>query len=160
MAGNPVFTGTGAETWDRKIRERGWILVDKDGVYHLWYTGYDRDRPETMSLGHATSPDGIALDPGPAQPDLPRIVGRGHVRRHQDGTYQMFAEGKNDIAHRLSSADGLHWTDHGSLDIRRTDGTPISPGLTARRPPGSRRESGTSSTSAAIRASGWRPRAT
>ena len=40
----------------------------------------------------------------------------------------MFAEGKNDIAHRLTSTDGLHWTDHGSLDIRKTDGTPISPG--------------------------------
>ena len=47
---------------------------------------------------------------------------------HQDGTYQMFAEGRNDIAHRLSSHDGVHWTDHGSLQIRRTDGTPISPG--------------------------------
>ena len=79
----------------------------------------------------------------------------------QDGTFQMFAEGKNDIAHRLTSTDGLHWTDQGSLDIRKTDGTPIAPGpygtpdrlvrerdlvplLRARRP----------------RASGWRPRRT
>ena len=46
----------------------------------------------------------------------------------QDGTFQMFAEGKNDIAHRLTSTDGLHWTDQGSLDIRKTDGTPIGPG--------------------------------
>ena len=46
----------------------------------------------------------------------------------QNGVYQMFAEGKNDIAHRLSSSDGVHWTDHGSLDIRLTGGTPISPG--------------------------------
>jgi hypothetical protein len=48
------------------------------------------------------------------------------VRR--DGTYYMFAEGRNDIAHLLTSADGREWTDHGSLDIRKTDGTPISPG--------------------------------
>jgi len=40
----------------------------------------------------------------------------------------MFAEGKNDIAHRLSSRNGMHWTDHGSLDICKTDGTPIGPG--------------------------------
>jgi hypothetical protein len=48
--------------------------------------------------------------------------------REPDGTYQMFAEGKNDIAQRLSSRDGIAWTAHGSLDIRKTDGTPISPG--------------------------------
>src|SRR4051794_7754014 len=35
---NPVFTGTGKETWDRKIRERGFILVGEDGRSHLWYT--------------------------------------------------------------------------------------------------------------------------
>jgi hypothetical protein len=50
------------------------------------------------------------------------------VVRTPDGTYQMFAEGKGDIAHRLSSSDGISWTDHGSLDVRKTDGTPISPG--------------------------------
>jgi hypothetical protein len=45
-----------------------------------------------------------------------------------DGSYQMFAEGRNDIAHRLSSPDGLHWNDHGSLRIRKVDGSPITPG--------------------------------
>src|SRR5215468_10818733 len=54
---NPVFAGTGRDTWDRKIRERGYILVGDDGTYHLWYTGYAVDRPPTMSLGHATSRD-------------------------------------------------------------------------------------------------------
>src|SRR5215468_200351 len=57
IPGNPVFAGTGRDTWDRKIRERGYILVDDDGTYHLWYTGYAVDRPPTMSLGHATSRD-------------------------------------------------------------------------------------------------------
>ena len=35
---NPVFTGTGRETWDRKIRERGYILPDDKGNFDLWYT--------------------------------------------------------------------------------------------------------------------------
>ena len=48
------------------------------------------------------------------------------VVRH-DGTYFMFAEGKNDIAHLLTSPDGLKWTDHGSLDIRKTDGIAHQP---------------------------------
>jgi hypothetical protein len=40
----------------------------------------------------------------------------------------MFAEGRNDIAHLLTSADGLHWQEHGSLDIRAASGQPISAG--------------------------------
>src|SRR5205823_7257189 len=58
MAGNPVFQGAGDDAWDRKIRERGYILVE-DGTYHLWYTGYNGDRAPTMFLGHSTSPDGL-----------------------------------------------------------------------------------------------------
>ena len=66
IAENPVFTGTGRDTWDRKIRERGYILVGDNGTYDLWYTGYADDRPPTMSLGHATSPDGIRWTRDPA----------------------------------------------------------------------------------------------
>ena len=40
----------------------------------------------------------------------------------------MFAEGKNDIAHMLTSADGINWKEEGALDIRQTDGNPISRG--------------------------------
>ena len=35
---NPVFKGTGKETWDKQIRERGYILFEK-GLYKMWYTG-------------------------------------------------------------------------------------------------------------------------
>ena len=40
----------------------------------------------------------------------------------------MFAEGRRDIAHWLTSSDGIHWEEKGSLDIRQTNGNPISPG--------------------------------
>jgi hypothetical protein len=40
----------------------------------------------------------------------------------------MFAEGRDDIAHRLTSGDGLRWEDHGSLDIRLRNGAPLPPG--------------------------------
>ncbi len=68
IAENPVFTGTGRDTWDRKIRERGYILVGEDGTFHLWYTGYAGDRPATMSLGHATSRDGVHWTRDPRNP--------------------------------------------------------------------------------------------
>jgi len=128
VVGNPVFQGTGADTWDRKIRERGFILIDPSGTYNLWYTGYDRDKPETMSLGRATSPDGVHWTRDAANPVFKGSWVEDVCVVRQDGTYQMFAEGKGDIAHRLSSTDGVHWTDFGSLDVRKADGSPISPG--------------------------------
>jgi hypothetical protein len=125
---NPVFTGTGRDTWDRKIRERGFILPDHKGNYDLWYTGYAGDRPVTMSLGHATSPDGIHWTRDPANPVFADSWVEDMCVVRRDGTFFMVAEGKNDIAHLLESADGRKWTDHGSLDIRNRDGKPIDPG--------------------------------
>jgi sucrose-6-phosphate hydrolase SacC (GH32 family) len=126
---NPVFAGTGRDTWDRKIRERGYILLsDDDQTFHLWYTGYAGDRPTTMSLGHATSPDGVHWTRDPANPIFSGSWVEDMCVVRSGPTYFMFAEGKNDIAHLLTSADGREWTDHGSLDIRKTDGSPISPG--------------------------------
>jgi beta-xylosidase len=49
------------------------------------------------------------------------------VVRHGD-TYYMFAEGLNDRAQLLSSPDGVHWKLLGTLDIRLTEGSPLSPG--------------------------------
>jgi len=128
VVSEPVFKGTGVDTWDRKIRERGFILVDDDGTFNLWYTGYDRDRPETMSLGRATSKDGLHWTRDPANPIFKGSWVEDVCVVRRDGVYQMFAEGKGDVAHRLSSPDGVHWTDFGSLDVRKTDGSPIEPG--------------------------------
>jgi len=124
---NPVFTGTGENTWDQKIRERGWIR-NENGTLHLWYTGYNDDLSPDRLLGHATSVDGVRWTRDPRNP----LVKSGWVEDvcvvHEDGRYVMFAEGREDIAHVLTSPDGIKWTEHGPLDIRRADGTPISPG--------------------------------
>jgi beta-1,2-mannobiose phosphorylase / 1,2-beta-oligomannan phosphorylase len=127
IASNPVFQGAGDDAWDRKIRERGYILVE-DGTYHLWYTGYNDDRAKTMSLGHATSPDGLRWTRDPANPIFHETWVEDVCVVRQDGRFVMFAEGKGDIAHQLTSPDGLHWDDVGSLDVRTTTGAPISPG--------------------------------
>lgn len=128
LVDKPVFTGTGVRTWDRKIRERGYILPGSGGGFDLWYTGYDGDRASTMSLGHATSPDGIQWTRDPRNPIFHESWVEDMCVVKNDGSYQMFAEGENDIAHRLSSNDGVHWTEHGSLDVRKVDGSKISPG--------------------------------
>lgn len=124
---NPVFEGTNTDTWDQRIRERGYILRE-DSIYRMWYTGY-RDGPdETMHLGYATSPDGLTWTRYENNP----LTDSGWVEdmmvvRHGD-TYYMFAEGTNDVAHMLTSTDGIQWKEHGALDVRQTDGEPLSPG--------------------------------
>ena len=125
--GSPLFTGTGKDTWDRKIRERGYILREAD-TYHLWYTGYNDDRSDCKYLGYATSPDGFNWTRHPSNPIFDESwVEDMYVLKHGD-TYYMFAEGRNDIAHMLTSKDRVHWQDHGKLDIRYTTGEPLTPG--------------------------------
>jgi len=124
----PVFEATGKDTWDNKIRERGFILIDDQGTYNLWYTGYNFDRAQTMSLGRATSSDGLHWTRDSANPIFDKLWTEDVCVVRHNGIYHMFAEGKGDIAHRLTSSDGVHWTDHGPLDVRLTNGEPIPPG--------------------------------
>jgi hypothetical protein len=125
--GNPLFAGTGKDTWDHKIRERGYILREGD-TYHMWYTGYNDNRSDTKYLGYATSPDGLKWTRYPGNPIFDKSwVEDMYVVKHGD-TYYMFAEGRHDIAHMMTSKDRIHWQDHGRLDVRYTTGESLSPG--------------------------------
>lgn len=124
---NPVFVAAGPGHWDAKIRERGWILRDGDR-WRLWYTGYDGTRDGRRLPGLATSSDGLNWTRDGHNP----IYRDGWVEdmqvvRHSD-MYLMFAEGEGDRAQWLSSRDGLQWKLEGRLDVRGTDGKPISEG--------------------------------
>jgi len=123
---SPVFSGTDTSTWDRHIRERGWILKE-DNVYRMWYTGYEDINAE-KHLGYATSPDGVLW----TRNSTNAIYDKGWVEDmsiiKSDSTYYMFAEGRGDTAHLLTSPDGLTWTERGNLDIRQTNGSPITRG--------------------------------
>lgn len=127
VAANPVFRGEGNKAWDKKIRERGWIAVDA-GVYHLWYTGYNEDLSPNRSLGHATSADGLKWTRDPANPIHASSWVEDVCLVREGGVDFLFSEGKNDRAHMLTSPDGLRWEDRGTLDLRATNGDPISPG--------------------------------
>lgn len=126
-AANPVFQGAGGDAWDAKIRERGWIMVE-DGVFRLWYTGYNEDRSPTRMLGHATSPDGVHWTRDPRNPIYAGSWVEDMCIVKDGATYVMFAEGKDDIAHSLISPDGITWAELGPLDVRKIDGQPIAPG--------------------------------
>ncbi|MBX9584328.1 MAG: hypothetical protein K2X87_28850 [Gemmataceae bacterium] len=123
----PVFEAAGPGHWDIKVRERGWVLRE-DGAYKLWYTGYDGTPTGRRMLGLATSPDGITWTRHPANP-LVRDRWVEDVMVVKDGgRYLMFAEGENDRAQLLTSADGVSWEPLGRLDVRLTTGGPIPDG--------------------------------
>jgi predicted GH43/DUF377 family glycosyl hydrolase len=126
-AKEPVFAGAGPGHWDAAIRERGWILREGD-TYRMWYTGYDGTGAGLKRLGLATSPDGVHWTRHPRNP----LYGDHWVEDVmvvKDGdTYYLFAEGKGDRAHLLTSKDGLTWKRVGRLDVRLTDGKPIPEG--------------------------------
>lgn len=123
-AGNPVFAGSGTDTWDKHIRERGFILRQEDG-YKLWYTGYNPDSSATTFLGLAISEDGIRWTRYQNNPIFKESWVEDVFVVIHAGRYYMFAEGASDIAHFLTSPDGIHWQDKGDLDIRQTDGLPV-----------------------------------
>ncbi|GAB2538203.1 hypothetical protein GCM10027085_31030 [Spirosoma aerophilum] len=126
-AANPVFTGTGGNTWDQKIRERGYILREKGG-YHMWYTGYREGADQTRSLGYATSVDGLIWTRYKGNP-IHASTWVEDMSVVKDGnTYYMFAEGKDDVAHLLTSTDRINWKEEGPLDIRYTNHEPLSKG--------------------------------
>ncbi|MBX3242063.1 MAG: glycosylase [Chitinophagaceae bacterium] len=122
-----LFSGTDTTTWDRHIRERGFILKE-DGLYNMWYTGYSGQKGAVMQLGYATSPDGIhwqRFESNPIHTD--KWVEDMFVIKHE-GLYYMFAEGRGDTAHLMSSADKIRWTELGDLDVRQVNGEPIEKG--------------------------------
>ncbi|NMC38766.1 MAG: glycosylase [Bacteroidales bacterium] len=121
---NPVFKGTGQDTWDRTIRERGFILND-NGTYKLWYTGYNGSDTVTKYLGYATSPDGINWTRHEKNPVFSEKWTEDMFVFIEDNKYIMYAEGRNDVAHILVSVDGIKWQEQGDIKILTTKGDTI-----------------------------------
>lgn len=122
---NPVFSGTGTGTWDNQIRERGYIIYE-DGVFKMWYSGYNGGDTVTKYLGYATSSDGINWSRYSDKPIFDSKWTEDMFILKDNGTYYMFAEGTNDVAHLMSSADGINWEEQGDLTIITTTGDTLS----------------------------------
>jgi predicted GH43/DUF377 family glycosyl hydrolase len=121
---NPVFSGSGEDTWDKQIRERGYIIKEDD-VYKMWYSGYNGGDTTTKYLGYATSDDGINWERHSENPVFDEKWTEDMFVIKNNGTYYMYAEGKNDIAHMLTSNDGIYWEEQGDLVILETNGDTI-----------------------------------
>ena len=116
-----VFGGTGNATWDKLIRERGFI-IKVDDEWRLYYSGYNPDSSNVKYLGLAISKDGIEWTRYSKRPIYREDWVEDMFVLKYDGLYYMFAEGENDIPHWLTSADGIKWRNEGNLKILKTDG--------------------------------------
>lgn len=121
---NPLFSGTDTDTWDRHIRERGFILPD-EGIYKMWYTGYSGGGDDPKYLGYATSDDGINWTRYPQNPIFSEKWTEDVFVLKYDDMYFMYAEGKNDVAHLLKSSDGIKWEEQGDLVIITVKGDTV-----------------------------------
>lgn len=121
---NPIFSGTHQETWDKLIRERGFILHE-DGMYKMWFTGYNGSDTVPKYLGYATSDDGIKWTRFPKNPIFNEKWTEDMFVTKYEGKYYMYAEGRNDVAHMLTSNDGIKWQEQGDLKILTSKGETI-----------------------------------
>jgi predicted GH43/DUF377 family glycosyl hydrolase len=122
---NPVFAHADSTQWDMKIRERGFILYE-DGIYKMWYTGFKNESDSGIKfLGYATSKDGINWERYPGNPIFTEKWTEDMCVVKSDGKYYMYAEGRNDVAHYLTSDDGIKWQEQGDLTIITTKGDTI-----------------------------------
>lgn len=121
---NPVFSGSGTGTWDNQIRERGYILFE-DGVYKMWYSGYNGGDSTEKHLGYATSTDGINWKRDAGNPIFDKKWTEDMFVFKNNDIYYMYAEGNNDVAHLLTSTDGIQWKEEGDLTILKTNGDTI-----------------------------------
>ncbi|MFN2396656.1 MAG: hypothetical protein ABR597_13320, partial [Bacteroidales bacterium] len=76
-------------------------------------------------LGYATSTDGINWERYAGNPVFDKKWTEDMFVLKSGETWYMYAEGKNDIAHMLSSSDGIHWEEQGDLVILKTNGDTI-----------------------------------
>ncbi|MDD4107445.1 MAG: prolyl oligopeptidase family serine peptidase [Prolixibacteraceae bacterium] len=121
---NPVFSGTEQGTWDDMIRERGFILFD-EGVYKMWYTGYNDSISDIKYLGYAISEEGVTWERYSGNPVFSgKWAEDMFVFKHEDD-YYMYAEGRDDVAHMMTSRDGITWEEQGDLTILKTTGDAI-----------------------------------
>jgi hypothetical protein len=127
VSASPLFSGGGPDAWDRDLRERGWILRE-GSRWTLWYTGSNPDRDPFRRVGIATSVDGLNWTRSPANPLVADAWVEDMCVVKRLGRYLMFAEGQNDVAHLLESADRVRWEQRGPLEIRLASGGPIPDG--------------------------------
>lgn len=122
---NPIFSSSAAGAWDDPLMGGVSVLKDEEepvNKYKMWYGGGIVPFGEGMSIGYATSPNGINWTPHQNNPVLTHgnswdVNGFSGIHVIKDGsTYKLWYEGidNNGVNHigYATSPDGINWTPH------------------------------------------------
>ncbi len=106
----PVLKAGNPGSWDEVLREKVWVMQE-NGLYKMWYTGYVASSTSVTKIGYATSTDGIKWTkyPNPVVSRTSRDQDMT-VAKTDDGTYYMYVEVNDNHLDLLTSSDGINWT--------------------------------------------------
>ena len=150
----PLLAGTGTDTWDRRIRERGWIL--REAIVAPVVLRLQRGPLECEVSGLRHILRRTALDAIAVVITRQRKLGRGYVRRAARRRLLHVRRGGDDIAYLLTSSiactgrNKAFWI-FGKATVSRS---PLD--REARPSPGWSTRNGTCCMSATTQQSGWR----
>lgn len=116
---NPVLCPGEDDAWDSHGTTNPKIYFD-GRTYHLWYCGWPKRLPKTVSNGYATSTDGINWEKHPDNPVLtPGVPGNwddqwavGYSVIFNDSLFEMWYFGWDLITFEIgkaTSSDGILW---------------------------------------------------
>lgn len=117
-AANPVLDVGPPGAWDDTRVDPDQVVFE-NGVYRLWYTGWDGTPNQNFEIGSATSVDGINWTREPTNPVLAGDAGTWdslgvtHPAVIKDGVlYKMWYSGSDGFVRGIGyaeSSDGVHW---------------------------------------------------
>lgn len=133
---NPVLQFGPTNSWDYSSVNEPWV-IHENGEYKMWYSGQTWSAAlgiTSISIGYATSPDGIhwtkssdnpVLTPGPGGFDAKEVYqpvvvsfGSGYLMYY----IGYSAESQVSKIGMAKSTDGVHWTKSGTIDIPKVNG--------------------------------------
>lgn len=128
---NPVLTVGAAGQWDANSVNEAWV-IQENGEYKMWYSGqlyYTNGSIRTISIGYATSPDGVSwtkfngnpiFTPGPTGSWDDLNVWRPIVI-HSGAGYTMYYRGESVSLKNwwgmATSVDGINWIRSGQVSF-------------------------------------------
>ena len=113
-----IILGPGDNYWEEDLNRP--VVVKKEGIYHLWYTGQAKSTHSW--IGYATSSDGVHFTRMSAEPVLSfeapwekvAVMCPHVIWDEQEKLFKMWYSGgeqyEPDAIGYATSPDGLHWT--------------------------------------------------
>lgn len=122
----PVLKAGNPGSWDEVLREKVWVMQE-NGLYKMWYTGYLASSTSVTKIGYATSTDGIKWTKY-STPVISRTSRDQDmsVVKADDGTYYMYVEVNDNHIDLFTSGNGINWVAYAGNPVKTNAGSPVA----------------------------------